>query len=360
MPVMKPLHSKSKVSELTKLFVLPDTKLLDAVKKLDKNNEKILMVVDNSLRLLGTITDGDIRRSMLRNAALDCPVREVMHKKPSTLKPGYSVEEANSLIEKLKISYIPVLDEGKVVDLVVCGKILRPAKYSNPVVIMAGGRGKRLRPITENIPKPMVCVGGRPILETIVQRLEEQGFSKLYLCVNYKSEMIKDHFGDGSKFGVQIKYTEEDKELGTGGALGLIKDKFTEPFLVMNSDLLTKVDFGQMLNFHAEHNSAATMGVRKYSYDVPFGVVNIDDDKIVGIVEKPTQNFFVNAGIYILSPEVKSYIVQNEHLDMPSLFSKLLENNKHTAAYHLREYWLDIGRLDELQKAEREFSEHFS
>jgi NDP-sugar pyrophosphorylase family protein len=224
---------------------------------------------------------------------------------------------------------------------------------------MVGGLGTRLRPLTENIPKPMLKVGDKPILQTIVEKFAEYGYTNIIMCVNYKSHIIQDFFGDGKEFGVNIEYIFEEQRMGTAGALSLLIEKPSEPFFVMNGDLLTNVNFEHLHNYHIATNSIATMCVREYDFQVPYGVVNIKDSKIVSIEEKPIHKFFVSAGIYMLSSEVLNYIPKNEFFDMPTLFEKLISLNKNTVSFPLREYWLDIGRMEEYKKANDEYSEVF-
>lgn len=220
---------------------------------------------------------------------------------------------------------------------------------------MVGGLGTRLRPLTENTPKPMLKVGDRPILQTIVEKFVSYGFFNIIMCVNYKSKIIQDYFGDGSSFGANITYVLEEKRMGTAGALGLLDEKPQESFFVMNGDLLTNINFEHLLNFHEENNSLATMCVREYDFEVPFGVVDIENTKICSIKEKPIQKFFVNAGIYMLSPSAIDIIPKNEFFDMPTLFEGLIEKEQNVVSFPIREYWLDIGRIEELEKAKNEY-----
>ena len=224
---------------------------------------------------------------------------------------------------------------------------------------MVGGLGTRLRPLTETTPKPMLKVGNKPILQTIVEKFAEYGYTDIVMCVNYKSDIIQDYFKDGSDFGVNIEYILEEQRMGTAGALSLLKDKPNEPFFVMNGDLLTNVNFEHLHNYHIATNSVATMCVREYDFQVPYGVVNIKDSKIVSIEEKPTHKFFVSAGIYMLSAKVLDYIPNNEFYDMPTLFEKLIGLSENTVSFPIREYWLDIGRMEEYKKANDEYSEVF-
>lgn len=251
------------------------------------------------------------------------------------------------------IRQIPVLNEnGVVVGLELMDELLRAGERDQWVVLMAGGVGKRLSPITDTLPKPLIQIGKKPILETILENFIDYGFYNFYFAVNYKNQMIKDYFKDGSKWGVRIIYLEEDKMLGTAGALSLLPGRPEKTFLVMNGDLLTKVNFTHLFNFHRESNVIATMCVRGYDFQVPYGVVKIDDRYICSIDEKPIQRFFVNAGIYVLDPSVLDFIPKNQQFDMPQLFDALMRSEKSVAAFPIREYWLDIGRMDDLVRAQ--------
>ena len=226
---------------------------------------------------------------------------------------------------------------------------------------MVGGLGTRLRPLTETTPKPMLHVGGKPILQTIVEKFVNYGFVDIIMCVGYKSTIIQDYFGDGSRFGANIEYVLENKRMGTAGALSLLNETQLpkEPFFVMNGDLLTNVNFENMLEYHISHNAMATMAVREYDFQVPYGVVNIKNEKILSIEEKPIHKFFVSAGIYMLDPKCIDYIPKNEFYDMPTLFEKLIADNKETLSFPIREYWLDIGRIEEYERANKEYIEVF-
>jgi NDP-sugar pyrophosphorylase family protein len=227
------------------------------------------------------------------------------------------------------------------------------------VVLMAGGMGRRLHPITCDCPKPLIQVGNKPILETILENFIAHGFRRFYISVNYKAEMIKKHFGDGGRWGVEIRYIDEEFALGTAGPLGCLPERSAAPIIVMNGDILTQVNFHQLLAFHAEHRSKATMCVREYDFQIPYGVINLQHHRLVDIEEKPVQRFFVNAGIYALEPEVISMIPKNKHCDMPGLFKEVLQQGYETAAFPVREYWMDVGRIDDLERAKLEYSEVF-
>ena len=224
---------------------------------------------------------------------------------------------------------------------------------------MVGGLGTRLRPLTKDMPKPMLKVGNKPILQTIVEKFAEYGFVNITMCVNFNASIIRDYFGDGKEFGVNIDYVLEQKRMGTAGALSLLKERPSEPFFVMNGDLLTNVNFEHIFNYHTLHKATATMCVREYDYEVPYGVVKMNDNKITAIAEKPVQKFFVSAGIYMLSPEILDLIPQDEFYDMPTLFEKAIAQDKNVISFPIHEYWIDIGRLEEYQKANEEYAKIF-
>ena len=220
---------------------------------------------------------------------------------------------------------------------------------------MVGGLGARLKPLTENIPKPMLNVGGQPILKTILKGFVDNGFTNITMCLGYMSNVIEDYFKDGSDFGANIKYIVEERRMGTAGALSLIKEKIDKPFFVMNGDLITNINYEQMLDFHEEQNSKATMCVREYDIQVPYGVVNVINEDIVSIEEKPIHSFFINAGVYLLDPECINLIPKDEFYDMPSLFEKMILTDKKTISFPLKEYWLDIGRMSDYERANLEY-----
>lgn len=338
----------------------PDTSIREAIRIIDQGALKIALVVDEASRLVGTVSDGDIRRGILKGCDLENPVHQIMNTSPSVAGKNDGREKILALMRQKQIYQIPLVDgDGVLVGLEVIDTILAPPQRNNWVVLMAGGLGTRLKQLTADTPKPLLKVGDKPILETILGNFIEHGFNRFFISVNFKSEMIEEYFGDGSRWGVQIDYLREDKKLGTAGALGLLPEKPSVPVFVMNGDLLTKVNFQQLLDFHIEHNSAATMCVREYDFQVPYGVVKLDQHRILSIEEKPIQRFFVNAGIYVLQPEVLDLIPSGLPLDMPSLFDKLIEIEKETAVFPVREYWLDIGRMSDFERANGEFDRVF-
>ena len=345
---------------LEKLKLTKDSTVKEALKIIDNGAIKIALVMSEGGKLIGTLTDGDIRRGILNGRSLEDNIESLYCDNPITVKAHQSKTEIIKICNEHKISQVPVIDQNEyVVTIEVLDDLLIPPKYKNKVILMVGGLGTRLMPLTESTPKPMLLVGNKPILQTIVETFASYGFSNITMCVNYKSHVIQDFFGDGSGFGVNIDYLTEEKRLGTAGALSLLSDAPETPFFVMNGDLLTNVNFEHLLEFHQSCNATATMCVREYDFQVPYGVVNINDGNITSIEEKPVQKFFVSAGIYMLEPSSLSHIPKNEFFDMPTLFTKLIELEEVTTSFPLREYWLDIGRIEEYEKANNEFRNIF-
>lgn len=331
-----------------------------AIKNLDESTLQIALVLDETGKLLGTITDGDVRRAILRGETLDAPVDRVMKVNPITAGPEIDRRTVMKWMRQYQIAQVPIVDaDGILTGLETLTRIMRDDRGGNWVVIMAGGLGTRLRPLTENLPKPLIPVGGKPVLESIIERLAEQGFRRIFLSVNYQAEKVEAHFGDGSEFGVEISYLEENQRLGTAGALTLLPEMPSEPFLVMNADLVTAINFRRLLDFHLDQAADATMGVREYRFQVPYGVIEMSGNRITEINEKPTQSYFVNGGIYALSPSVLKYVPKGQMYDMPMLFDQLIKDKGLPAAFPIHEYWIDIGQFEDLHQAQREFGKVF-
>jgi dTDP-glucose pyrophosphorylase len=342
------------------LLIKPNDTIINTIRIIDQTAGQIAIVVDEQLRLIGTVTDGDIRRGILSGISLDNDVSTIMNKHPSFVTTNDSHFKVVSIFQGKRLRQLPLVDSlMRVVDVYFVDQFLNLKQKDNLVVLMAGGLGTRLQPLTNEIPKPMLKVGTKPILETTLESFIEQGFHKFMFSINYKKEMIIDYFGDGSKWGVSIQYIHEEKRLGTAGALSLLPRKPEYPFIVMNGDILTKVNFSSLLEFHKETNACATMCVREFDYQVPYGVVNTDGHSLLGIEEKPVQHFFVNGGIYVLNPETVNFIPQNQFYDMPTLFEALIASNVDTSAFPIREYWMDIGRMVDYEKANGDFLEVF-
>ncbi len=327
--------------------------LVDAMLAIDKAGCGFVLVVDGENRLLGLLTDGDIRRHLLAGSNRMSSVASSMNQSPLVLKPKFSFKAASELFTRHKVRHIPVVDEqGRLVDVLDHMDYLPTApRVDNPVVIMAGGMGTRLMPLTANCPKPMVKVAGVPMIERIIENLKSCGFYKVLLTVNYKKEVIQDYFSDGSDFGMDIKYIQEPKRMGTAGSLKLATEHLTQDFLVTNGDILCGVNFAHLLRQHQKSGAMGTMAVRDYSVRVPFGVVSIQDQKVRQIIEKPSYSYQVSAGINALSPKALSYIPEGRFYDMPSLFEALLAHQHETNVYHINEYWFDLGTPDDLDVA---------
>ncbi|CCQ75520.1 putative Nucleotidyl transferase [Magnetospira sp. QH-2] len=343
-------------------IVKPGTAILEAIRILDETPAKICLVVDDSDRLIATVTDGDIRRGLLRSVQLGDTVEKIMKSNPVTSSESEDHLDRIRAMASRRIHQMPIVNDfGQVVGLETLSPVTdKDGEHDNWVVLMAGGLGTRLHPLTHTTPKPLIEVGGKPILETIIEQFTRQGFRRIHISVNYRRDMIKSYFGDGSRWNADIKYLNESEALGTAGALGLLAEKPHDPMIVMNADLLTKVNFEALLDIHRQTGADATMAVREYDFQVPFGVVDLEGDQITDIIEKPVHKFFVNAGLYVVEPEVLDHIPVQAHLDMPELFRNLIGLGKRTTVFPIREYWLDIGRADDLHRARQEFGSEFS
>lgn len=355
------LDGKATDQRLRALFVAPEDSIQRTLSVIDAGAKEIALVVDAEGKLAGTVTDGDIRRGMLRGLDLSAPVAEVMCKSPTCLPVGSSPLSILRLMIRRSFHQMPLVDDsGRPVALKTLSELVK-FEVGEPrrAVIMAGGRGRRLMPLTSETPKPLLSVGDRPICETIVRELAAAGITHITLCVNYKADAIRAHFGDGSSFGASIDYVQETEPLGTAGALSLLTDRPTAPFVVTNADLLTKIPFGRLLQFHEQEGFDATLCVRRYGFDVPFGVVRLSGSQVEGIDEKPREELFVNAGIYVLDPCVLDHVQPGEALDMPALLDRTREAGRRIGAFPIREYWLDIGNPDDFARAEAEYRRHF-
>lgn len=331
--------------------------LLETMRVIDEASLQFAVVVDKDNHLLGTVTDGDIRRGILRGEGLEVSITSVMNVMPTTAKYGATLAKYKQLMKSKKLKQLPIVNaQNQVVDVLFLDE-LQLVQNKNQVVLMLGGLGTRLRPLTNDIPKPMLKVGSKPIVETIVEGFKQYGYTNFIFSVNYKKEVIQNYFQTGEAFGVYIDYVEEEKRMGTAGALSLIKNRPEDPFFVMNGDLLTQVNFDQLMQFHVEQGAMATMCVREYEYQVPYGVIETNGTDLIAIKEKPNHRSFVNAGIYVLSPDVFDYIPQNTFYDMPTLFEALIAAGEKTSVFPIHEYWLDIGQVDDFQRANEKYKE---
>ena len=335
--------------------LVPSSTILDALDILDKEALRVVLVINDKGCLIGVVTDGDIRRGLLNKLSLNDEISTVMNTSPITATLGTSREQLIELMELKGILSIPLVSEsGVVVGLETLQDILSQPLVKNPVFIMAGGFGTRLKPLTDNCPKPMLKIGDKPILETVIRSFTKAGFVNFYISTHYMPEQIQNHFGDGSDLGINITYVHENEPLGTGGALGLLPDNLPKdlPLIMINGDVLTKVDFQRLLEFHIDNNADATMCVREYDYQIPYGVINGEGNKITSMVEKPIQRFFVNAGIYVVSPQVIDSVPKNHRVDMPTLLEQHMNTRNNVLMFPIHEYWLDIGRMDDFNRAQ--------
>lgn len=336
--------------------------LRDAMAALTETQAGIALVVAADKRLLGILVDSDIRKALLRGAAMESPATTAMNPAPFTLDAAATEEEIAAAFRQQRKSYIPLIDKKGRLEGVAAmvDYISLPQPAPNWVVIMAGGQGRRLRPLTNDTPKPMMRIGERPLLELVMERLVASGLNRFVLSVNYLADKIQEHFGDGSRLGAQIEYVREDDELGTAGALSLITRDLERSFIVMNGDLLTKVNFRSLLDFHESEGNLATVCLREYDFQVPYGVVQVRDHKLAAIVEKPIHRFFVNAGIYVLEPSVLARLKPNAARDMPDLLEEVRRAKEGSVGcFPVQEYWLDIGKMEDYKKAVKEYDEHF-
>ena len=321
----------------------------------------MILVTGPGAVLRGVVVDSDIRKGILRGLGLDAPLSKVMNPKPVTLAFDLPREEIAAFFRRDPRASIPLVDaKGRVKGLAQLTQYLSGGgELRNRVVVLVGGLGRRLMPLTADTPKPLLMVGDKPILETIVEQCAAAGLRRFTFALSHRADQIRRHFGDGSRFGVEISYVHESRPLGTAGALSLLPRE-AAPLVVMNGDLLTKVDFGALLRFHQDEKCLATLCVREYEFQVPFGVVSMEGHRLEGIVEKPTQRFFVNAGIYVLNPAALKSLKRGARCDMTDLLERV-RRRRHGAVgcFPIREYWIDIGRVEEYRRAQSEYGKFF-
>ncbi|PLY08706.1 MAG: nucleotidyl transferase [Arcobacter sp.] len=334
---------------MNKLVLQDNTNIQDAISLLDKNGKGALAVVDLDNQLIGLITDGDIRKAFLNN---NFNLNSIINNNPHKMSISSSKSQIVAQLKKIHRRHMPLVNNNNEFEKLYSLDEEEFNLKSNWVVIMAGGLGKRLKELTKDTPKPMLKIGKKPILEHIVEQFISFGFTKFILCVNYKSELIKNHFKNGEEFGVEIVYIEEKTKLGTGGALSLLNMQIKDPFFIINGDILTNINFNDLLNYHNKNNSDATMCIKKDLFQIPYGVVEKSSDNIfLNLVEKPQYTIFFNAGVYILNPETISFIPHNVYFDLPNLFQILNKNQKKCITYEIEDYWIDIGKKEDYLKA---------
>jgi dTDP-glucose pyrophosphorylase len=332
-----------------------------AIEAIDAGGVEIALVVGSGRELIGTVSDGDVRRSLLRGAELEDPVAPIVSRSPVTAAPGTSRESLLRMMVERGIEQVPLVDGGVLVDLAFIRDLVRPETSQEPVVVMAGGEGVRLRPLTDDTPKPMLPVGNRPLLETVLDKISQAGFRRVFMAVNYRAELIEQHFGDGNAHGLEITYFHEPRQLGTGGALRLMDEHIDRPFLVVNADLLTNVNLSSLMRFHNEDGNTVTVGVRKYCLQLPYGVVELDGTRVERLSEKPTFDFYVNAGVYAVDPAAVALLPPDrERFEMTDLVDATIANGKRVGGFPVREFWLDIGQLADYERANEDHATHFA
>ena len=348
------------MGEWTKTLVSPDSKIFEVIEIMDSNSQQIALVTDEENKLLGTVTDGDVRRGVLKGLPLDSPVSSIMNPHPIAIP---KLKDRNSIISILKannVRHLPVVDsERHVIGVERLDELITVASCDCWVLIMAGGLGRRLEPLTDTCPKPMLKIGAKPVLETILNQFILQGFSKFCISVNYRAEQIKSYFESGDKWGIKICYIDETDRMGTAGSLSLLPFESSDPILVINGDILTKLSFKQMIDFHIEHQAKATIAVTTYDYQLPYGVIKANRDRLIGFEEKPVYASFINAGIYVLNPEVIDYVPKNSFFDMNDLFEIILHKNEAACIFPIREYWADIGDIKSFEQACKDYDREF-
>lgn len=343
------------------VVIAPETSLRSTIETIDRAALQIALVVDADQRLVGVVTDGDIRRALIRGLSLEHSVGEVMNKRPKVAGLSDSKTQLIAIMEGHNLFQLPIVDaDGRMVRLESLQALYKQPAFPNPVFLMAGGFGKRLRPYTDDCPKPLLEIGGKPILETIVENFVKSGFRQFFIAVHYRSEQIKHYFGNGERWGITITYIDEVEPMGTAGAIGLMPgDLPAVPLIVMNGDILTQVDFARLLAYHNEQQAIATMCVRQYEYQIPYGVVSAEQQRIVGIEEKPLQHCLANAGIYVLDHSLITSIAEQKKLDMPTLFNQQIALGETVSMFAITDYWLDIGREADFLRAQGEFAQYF-
>ncbi|WEK62688.1 MAG: nucleotidyltransferase family protein [Candidatus Microbacterium colombiense] len=335
----------------TLLVVTPTTSIRAALLQLDRGGLQVVFVENEAGVLIGAVSDGDIRRGLISGSALEDAIETVMNRAPATVPPSASQQDVDALKNSRGIRVVAVVDDDGIMIDVVGDRARISTPLDTPVVLMAGGRGQRLYPITKDIPKPLVPLGDVPMIDIILGRLREQGFRRVHVSVNHLAHLIEEHLGDGSSRGLEITYIHESSPLGTAGALAQLRGIIDAPFVVMNSDLLTQVDLRRMLAFHHTLGASATIGAREFGFEIPYGVIRREGDTVVALAEKPYHSELVSAGIYVLEPKALEMLDAEEYCDMPTLLARLMQQGDDVGAFEIHEEWIDVGRPEDLERA---------
>lgn len=343
-------------SNLEEILISQDTNLLECYRLLDKTGYRMLVCVEQQ-KLIGVVTDSDIRRGIVSGLRLEDKVEPTINRNPVVATPEMSEKAMLALMKKKDVDPIPVIDKaGRLVDMYSMHHLLKSTVLPNSAIIMAGGLGKRLMPLTKDVPKPLLKIGDKPIIEHVISHIADHGIENVFITVNYKSQMVEDYLGDGKQLGVKIEYLREEKQLGTVGAISLLRDRKIEfPFIITNGDILTRIDVRKLLDAHDTNGSGMTVCLKSFHYDVPYGVVNVNGNRLVNFDEKPQYNFLINTGIYCMSPELMSFIPYNEYYDANMLVNLLLSKNIPVGSFIIDEYWRDIGNIEDFYGANNDY-----
>lgn len=346
--------------DFTKYCIKENATIKETMKLINENVIGAAIVVEDGFKVKGLITDGDIRRALINGKNINESIKGIYNKNYKYVSKFESKKRAKEIMLKYKIRHLPVLnEEGVLTDLYFLDDLISYKEKDNYVFILAGGLGTRLKPLTEKTPKPMLNVGDKPILQTIIEQFKEYGFKNFIISLNYKGDVIEDYFKDGKQFDVNIDYVWETKKLGTAGSIKLAKEKLSKPFIVINGDILTGIDFDDFLNEHMENNNDITVGSRNYEMTIPYGVISTNGMSIKSIEEKPTYSFYISSGVYALNPNVIDYIPDNVLYNMTDLIKDVTQDNLKAGIYHIKEYWVDIGQITDYKKANDDVNKYF-
>lgn len=333
---------------LKKLLIYKNYSIRRTLKAIDSGAKGIALLIDDNERLIGTVTDGDVRRALLKDISLDDPVENIVHYNPVIVKENMTKEEMKDIFIRKAVKDIPVIDNNnRIIDIISINDVLLPDGKKNPVVIMAGGLGTRLKDLTKEIPKPMLKVGNNPILQHIISNFKQYGYNKMLFCVNYKSEIIENYFQDGIAYGVKIDYIKETKRLGTAGGIKLAEEYINEPFFVINGDIFTNLNVENMMKFHLQNEFDITIGTRKHYFQIPYGVIETKNNNVISLREKPEIEYLINAGVYCLKPDLIKLIPRNKYFEITDLINLCINSGKRIGSYEIKDYWMDIGRIED-------------
>lgn len=343
---------------LEDILIHSNCTIREVLEKLNIGGKGIVLVVDEKHRLIGTITDGDVRRAILSGASIEDKINGIVHRNPVYVKEDIANEEIKDIFIRSAVKQIPVVNkEGVVINLISINDILLPEGKENPVIIMAGGLGTRLKDLTKEIPKPMLKVGQDPILHHIINNFKRYGYNKIIITVNYKANIIENYFQDGYAYGVKISYIREKERLGTAGGIKLAQDYLAKPFFVINGDVFTNLNVDNMMQYHLKNKFDLTIAVRQYTYKIPYGVIEANEKMVINIKEKPEEEYLINGGIYCLNPEVIELIPDEQYYEITDLINDCIEKGLKVGYYEIEEYWMDIGRLEDYYKVNDDVGE---